>query len=74
MPTVAYIDGGLKIKQAKTGARVRVTPAPELLPLLEEAKAEMRLRVLVNTFGQQWTSSGFRASFRREPKWLQIKG
>ncbi|MGN6768875.1 MAG: tyrosine-type recombinase/integrase [Rhizobiaceae bacterium] len=74
MPTLAYDDGRLWITQGKTGARVRIRAPEELVPLLEQAKAEKRQRVLVNSYGQNWTSSGFRASLRREMARLKIKG
>lgn len=74
LPTVAYDDGRLWITQGKTGARVRVRPADEIMPLLDAAKATQRQRVLVNSYGQNWTSSGFRASLRREMKRLGITG
>lgn len=74
MPTLAYSDGGLWIKQGKTGARVRITPADEIVPYLEEAKASGRQRVLANSYGEPWTSSGFRASLRTEMKRLKISG
>jgi len=74
MPTIAYDDGRLWITQGKTGARVRVRAPEEIVPLLDQAKAENRQRVLVNSFGQNWTPSGFRASLRREMKRLKIKG
>jgi hypothetical protein len=61
-------------RQAETGARVRVRPADELLPILADAKEKKRQRVLVNSFGQNWTSSGFRASLRKEMKRLGISG
>lgn len=74
MPTIAYDDGRLWITQGKTGARVRIRPADEILPLCEEAKAQERTRILVNSRGENWTSSGFRASWRRELARLGIKG
>lgn len=74
MPTIAWDDGRLWIVQGKTGARVRIAPAPEIVPLLEAAKAAGRQRILVNSFGQNWTSSGFRASWRREMGRLGIAG
>lgn len=74
MPTVAFDGGRLWIKQGKTGARVRIRPAEEILPVLNEAKEAKRARILVNSFGQHWTSSGFRASWRTELKRLGIKG
>lgn len=72
MPTIAYDGGRLWITQGKTGSRVKVAPADELLPLLEAARG--RQRILVNSFGQNWTSSGFRASWGREMKRLGISG
>jgi integrase len=74
MPTLAYDGGRLWITQGKTGARVRVKPADEIVPLLDEAKAKQRQRILVNSAGDQWTSSGFRASWRSEMKRLEISG
>lgn len=74
MPTIAYDGGKLWIIQGKTRARVRVAPADELLALLADAKAEKRQRILVNSFGDNWTSSGFRASLRKELKRLKIQG
>ncbi|MCF1492665.1 integrase [Agrobacterium vitis] len=74
MPTLAFDGERLSIKQGKTGARVRVIAAPDLMPMLREAKKAQRQRVLVNSFGQNWTSSGFRASWRKEMARLGIKG
>lgn len=74
MPTLAYDDGRLWITQAKTSARVRIRPAEEILPILEEARKAGRQRILVNSYGENWTSSGFRASWRRELKRLGISG
>lgn len=74
MPTIAYDDGRLWITQGKTGTRVRIRPADEILPILEDAKQKNQLRVLVNSYGQSWTSSGFRASFRKEMSRLKITG
>lgn len=72
MPSIAYDGGRLWITQGKTGARVKVAPAAELLPILEAGKA--RQRVLANSYGQNWTSSGFRASWGTELKRLGIHG
>lgn len=74
MPALAFDGERVSIKQGKTGARVRVIAAPDIAPLLREAKNSARQRVLVNSFGQNWTSSGFRASWRKEMARLQIKG
>lgn len=74
MPTLAYDDGMLWITQGKTGARVRIRPTDDLLPILDEAKRKSRQRILVNSFGQNWTSSGFRASWGKELSRLGITG
>lgn len=74
MPTLAFDGERVSIKQGKTGARVRVVAAPDILPVLRKAKEGSRQRVLVNSFGQNWTSSGFRASWRKEMARLEIKG
>lgn len=74
MPTLSFDGERVSIKQGKTGARVRVMASPDILPVLRDAKASKRQRVLVNSFGQNWTSSGFRASWRKEMARLGIKG
>ena len=74
MPTLAFDGQRVSIKQGKTGARVRVIAAPDILPVLRDAKETERQRVLVNSFKQNWTSSGFRASWRTEMARLGIKG
>lgn len=74
MPTLAFDGERVSIKQGKTGARVRVVVAPDILPILRKAKEGKQQRVLVNSFGQNWTSSGFRASWRKEMKRLKITG
>ncbi|WP_346657234.1 tyrosine-type recombinase/integrase [Rhizobium herbae] len=74
MPTLAFDGERTSIKQGKTGARVRVVAAPDILPILGKAKREERQRVLVNSYGQNWTSSGFRASWRKEMARLKITG
>lgn len=74
LPTLAYDDGRLWIKQGKTGARVRIRPAAEIIPLLDEAKEAKRATVLVNSYSDKWTASGFRASLRKEMAKLGITG
>lgn len=74
MPTLAFDGVRVSIKQGKTGARVRVMAAPDILPILRKAKENNQTRILRNSFGQAWTSSGFRASWRKEMARLGIKG
>lgn len=74
MPMIAFDGERVSIRQGKTGARVRVVAAPDVLPILREAKETSRQRVLVNSFGQNWTSSGFKSSWRKEMARLKITG
>ena len=74
MPTIAFDDERLWITQGKTGARVKVRAPAELMPIIERAKAKNQQRILVNSYGDNWTSSGFRASFGKETKRLKIVG
>ncbi|MCZ7851187.1 integrase [Agrobacterium salinitolerans] len=74
MPMIAFDGQRVSIKQGKTGARVRITAAPAILPILQDAKDSGRQRVLVNSFGQNWTASGFKSSWRKEMARLKIKG
>jgi integrase len=74
MPPIAFDGERVSIKQGKTGAKVRITAAPDILPILREARNGNRQRVLVNSFGDNWTSSGFRSSWRKEMARLGIKG
>src|SRR5690606_29352283 len=45
MPTLAFDGSRVSIKQGKTGARVRVAAAEDILPVLRQAKGEKRQRV-----------------------------
>lgn len=74
MPAIAWDGNQIWIRQAKTGARVRITPAALLVPVLEAAKTSGRQTMLVNSRGERWTSTGFRASWRKEMARLAIKG
>ncbi|OWV62528.1 integrase [Rhizobium sp. N122] len=74
MPMIAFDGERVSIKQGKTGARVRVRAAPDIVPILRDAKENGRQRVLVNSFGQNWTSSGFKSSWRKEMARLKITG
>jgi len=74
MPTLAFDGKQAWIKQGKTGARVRITPANLLRPILADAQEAGRATVLVNSYGDRWTSTGFRASWRKEMSRLGIKG
>lgn len=78
MPAIAWDGAQAWIRQGKTGARVRITPAAILRPILDDARPEggkpTRATVLVNSRGERWTSTGFRASWRKEMARLKITG
>ncbi|MCJ8518341.1 hypothetical protein [Pseudorhizobium tarimense] len=74
MPMLTFDGERVSIKQGKTGARVRVVAAPDIMPVLRDAKEKNRQRILVNSFGQNWTSSRFRASWGKEMARLYNKG
>lgn len=74
MPTMAWDGERAMIRQGKTGARLRVWIADELKPIFEEAREAGRQRVLVNSRGENWTSSGFRASWRKEMAKVGVSG
>lgn len=74
MPTLAFDGSRVMIRQGKTGAKVRVAASTEIMPILRKAKEANRQRVLVNSFGQNWTSSGFRASWRKEMARIGVSG
>src|SRR5690606_17577213 len=60
--------------QAQRRARSLIRPADEILPVLEAARSRKQQRVLVNSRGENWTGSGFRASLRKEMARLGISG
>lgn len=69
------VDGDrIPIIQGKTGSRVWVTIPDEIRPIIDEAKAAGRQRILVNSRGENWTSSGFQSSCGKELKRLGITG
>lgn len=74
MLPMAYDGSRVRIKQMKTGAPVWIAPAPAIKPILDAAKANNQTRVLLNSFGDPWTSSGFRASWGSEMDRLGITG
>lgn len=74
MPKIAWDGEQAWIRQGKGGARVRITPAAQLRPILEAAAGAYHPTVLVNSRGERWTSTGFRASWRKEMARLKITG
>jgi len=74
MTPMAYDGERVRIRQSKTGAYVWIAPTNDFKAILDRAKAGKQLRVLMNSQGDKWTSSGFRSSWRAEMKRLGITG
>ena len=61
-----YDGQTLKLTQSKTGRPVVISVAAPLKVLLDEAKVRTNaLMICTNSLGEPWTSSGFRASWRK---------
>jgi integrase len=62
----AYDGTHVRLKQSKTGARVKIRVGAPLKVLLDEAsKARRSPFILVNSEGEPWTEDGFRSSWRK---------
>ncbi|MDN3627141.1 tyrosine-type recombinase/integrase [Methylobacterium isbiliense] len=71
VPWSAYLSGGLRFAQGKTGARVVVPIGETLRAALEGAPRRSRT-ILTNQRGEPWTSDGFRTSWRKACDKAQI--
>lgn len=64
LPWSAYDGRFLRMKQGKTGARVKIPVVGLLKEVLdEEAKKKTSTTILTNTRGGSWTSDGFKTSW-----------
>lgn len=62
----AYDGKSLRLKQSKTGKRVRIPVSGILKRVLDDLRGDMgNGRILRNTRGTDWTSDGFRASWSK---------
>jgi len=73
LPWSAYDGRNIHLRQSKTGRRVTI-PAGEPLKLLLDRTRQVSPRVLTNTFGNPWTSDGFRTSWVKTCRRAGIKG
>lgn len=64
MPWRAYDGESIRLKQGKTGARVRVPVTAELKSALDAVPQTQSL-ILTNRDGEAWTADGFRSSWRK---------
>ncbi|MDF2974529.1 MAG: integrase [Microvirga sp.] len=64
LPRSLYHDGEIATNRAKTGALVYWPVPRPLAAVLDEAPRHSALMLCVNSDGQPWTESGFRASWR----------
>lgn len=64
LPWSSYDGSFLRIRQGKTGARVKIPVVGILKEVLdEEAGGKKSTTILTNTRGQSWTSDGFKTSW-----------
>lgn len=64
LPWAAYDGKEIRLKQGKTGVRVRIPVSDTLKAALDEvAKAKKSPVILINQDGRPWTENGFRSSW-----------
>jgi integrase len=64
LPWSAYDGTHIRLRQAKTGARVEVRAGAPLKALLDATPRRSPI-ILVNSEGKPWTADGFRSSWRK---------
>lgn len=69
----AYDGSAIRLKQAKTGAIVRLKCTADLRNMLD-AMPRVAVTILTNSRGLPWTSNGFRASWQTAMKRAGITG
>lgn len=75
LPWSAYDGKHIKLRQSKTGARVRIPVGEPLRAMLDEvAKHKTTTTILANTRGRSWTEDGFRASWGKAADKAGING
>lgn len=75
LPWSAYDGEFLRVKQGKTGARVKIPVAGILKDVLdEEATRKQSTTILTNTLGRSWTSDGFKTSWGKATKRAGVEG
>jgi len=73
LPWSAYDGQKIRLRQSKTGRRVTIPVGEPLKAMLDSMKRECPV-VLTNQNGKPWTSSGFRASWKKALKRARIEG
>ena len=73
LPWTSFDGERIRLKQSKTGRRVTVRVAPELLALIADLPRTSPVMFLSGD-GRPWTSDGFRTSFGRACAKAGIKG
>jgi len=75
LPWSAYDGAFLRVKQGKTGARVKIPVVGILKEVLdEEAASKKSTTILTNTRGRSWTSDGFKTSWGKAAKAAGVVG
>lgn len=73
LPWSAYDGRHIKLRQSKTGRRLRIPVGSALKARLDEKKRESTI-ILTNSYGQPWTSDGFRTSWGKACRRAEIDG
>lgn len=69
LPWSAYDGSFLRVRQGKTGARVKIPVVGILKEVLDEESSNKKsTTILTNTRGQSWTSDGFKTSWGKAAK------
>lgn len=75
LPWSAYDGQFLRVRQGKTGARVKIPVVGILKEVLDqEAQAKKSTTILTNTRGGSWTSDGFKTSWGKAAKKAGVVG
>ena len=68
-----YRDGMIHVAQSKTGARLAIPVHRDLADVLDGIPRD-HMMMLTTSHGRAWTSSGFRASFRKAMARCELTG
>lgn len=75
LPWSAYDGNFLRVRQGKTGARVKIPVVGLLKEVLDQESANKKsTTILTNTRGQSWTSDGFKTSWGKAAKKAGVSG
>jgi hypothetical protein len=73
LPWSAYDGSKIKLKQSKSGRNLLIPVSRPLKALLDQT-SHRSTQIMTNTYGQPWTSDGFRASWRKLCAKAKVRG